>query len=413
MTHAAIMELADRIRPRYRQADRARKKLILDEFCENTGYHRKAAIRLLNHRPAGNTGKRRGRPRTYEGGELVSALLLLWEASGFVCTNYLPAALPSLIERLEESGGLSFGETVRERLRQISPATCARLLKEHNQHRLKQPYIGRRVASDLSHRIALHTFAELRRLPVGHFEIDLVLHCGMTTGGFFLTTLVAVDITSSWTYCVPVWGKGKERVGGAVARLRREAPFQMLGIHSDNGSEFINNTLYQYCQRQGLEFTHSRPYHKNDQPRVEQRNGSLIRRLIGYGRFTSHQAMAQLDQVYALACQHANFFRPTAKLLRRERQGARVIKIYDAPQTPYQRLLASGGLTSEQEAALRAHYERLNPLALQRQLREAIDALWLLEAPDLVSERMQRLTETIQQGKRVGNPISEITPGSR
>jgi transposase InsO family protein len=409
MTHAAIQELADCVRPRYREASRAKKKLILDEFCENTGYHRKAVIRLLNHRPVGNTGKRRGRPRMYAGGELMSALLLLWEASGFVCANYLPAALPALIERLEQSGGLSFGKAVRERLARISPSTCARLLKDHNQHRLKQPYIRHGVVSDLSHRIALHTFAELRDLPVGHMEIDLVLHCGMTTGGFFLTTLVAVDTRSSWTFCTPVWGKNKERVGGAVARLQREVPFQLLGIHSDNGTEFINNTLYQYCQRRGLQFTHSRPYHKNDQPRVEQRNGSLVRRLVGYGRYTSRQAMLQLEEVYTLACLHANFFRPTAKLLKRERQGARVIKIYDTPQTPFQRLLASGELTAQQEAALRDQYVTLNPLNLQRQLRQALDALWLLEAPDPLSERMQRLSETIQEAKTAGNPISETT----
>jgi hypothetical protein len=331
----------------------------------------------------------------YAGGELLSALLLLWEASGFVCAKYMPAALPVLISKEEQMGQLLLTTDLRNKLLQMSAATVDRLLKPYRSRRLGQPHVSVRNPSDLTHRIAVHTFADLRKLPVGHVEVDLVLHCGMTTLGFSLTSLVAVDTLSSWTECMPVWGKGKERVAGSVARLRRQLPFPLLGIHSDNGSEFINDALYAYCTQNGVLFTHSRPYHKNDQPRVEQRNNSLVRHIVGYQRYTTHQAFQQLELVYRLACVHANFFRPTSKLLSRERRGSRLIKHYDAPLSPYQRLLASGQLTQAQLEYLQQQYEQLDPLSLQQDLGLAVAKLWTLETPDPVSERGQRLRKSI------------------
>ena len=397
MTLDAIRELADALRPRYQRTTRPGKKVILDEFCATTGYHRKAAIRLLNRAPRPTGPSKRGRPAVYRGGQLLSLLLVLWEASGYVCGKYLPAAIPALLERLEHGETLLVDRDTRQKLTTISGTTVERLLQPYRQRRLGQPSLSDRVASDLSHKIAAHTFAQLRKLPVGHMEMDLVLHCGMTTSQFYLTTLVAVDIVTSWTECVPVWGQGKERVAGAVAKIARQTPFALLGIHTDNGGEFINDILYQFAQRQNLAFSHSRPYKKNDQPRVEQRNGSLVRRLIGYGRYNTHAAYNQLQQVYTLACRHANFFRPTAKLVARERRGSKIIKRYDDPQTPYQRLLATDHLTAEQRAQLNAQYEQLNPLRLQRELTTAIDTLWKMEAPDPASERAQRLAQITKE----------------
>ena len=393
----AVRELAAAYRSRYLTASRPEKSRILDEFCRITGYHRKSANRLLLQDPDRRPKQRRGRPPVYRGGALVSVLLTLWEASGFICSKYLKAVLPLLMTKLEQKEGIVYGEELRSQLLSMSASTIDRLLRPHRDRRLPHRYIGRRVASDLSHKIAVHTFAELRDLPVGHVEIDLVLHCGMTTKAFFLTTLVAVETISSWTICIPVWGKGKERVQGAIVRMRKEAPFELKGIHSDNGVEFINETLYQYTQKEGLEFSHSRPYHKNDQPRVEQRNGSLVRRLVGYGRYSSKDALASMERVYALGCAHANFFRPTTKLLSSERHGARVAKRYDSPKTPYQRLLATGALTVEQIDSLAEQYAALNPLETQRQLTSATKALWAQEAVDPASERMQRLREAAAQ----------------
>lgn len=399
MTLGAIHELADELRSRYLRSDRKGRSLILDEFCGITNYHRKAAIRLMNRRPRSeqSAGRGRGRPQVYGGGELLSALLLLWEASGFVCVKYMPAALPVLISKEEQVGKLLLTTDLRTKLLQMSAATVDRLLKPYRSRRLGQPHVSVRNPSDLSHRIGVHTFADLRKLPVGHVEVDLVLHCGMTTLGFSLTTLVAVDTLSSWTECMPVWGKGKERVAGSVARPRRQLPFALLGIHSDNGSEFINDALYAYCKQNSVLFTHSRPYHKNDQPRVEQRNNSLVRHIVGYQRYTTHQAFQQLELVYRLACTHANFFRRTSKLLSRERRGSRMIKHYDTPLSPYQRLLASGQLTQAEREHLQQQYEQLDPLSIQQELGLAVAKLWTLETPDPVSERVQRLRKSVAE----------------
>jgi len=350
------------LRPRYRTATRARKKVILDEFCATTGYHRKSAIRAFGRAPREGNKERRGRPAIYRGGERLSALVLAWEASGFVCGKSLAADMEALLERMVNAGELLLDDALRHKLLSMSGATIDRLLKSQRDHRPGQRYIRDRVVSDLSHKVAMHTFAELRGQPVGHMEADRVLPCGMSTAGFYLTTLVAVDTATSWMACEAVWGQGKERVGGAVARRHRRVPFTLVGVHTDNGGAFLNDVLYGYCQRAGLQFSHSRPYHQNDQPRVEQRNGSVVRRLIGYGRYSSRPAHRQRQVVHDLICLQANFFKPTAKLIHTERQGAKIIKHYDPPQTPYQRLLASGQLSAAQAEALRARYAQLHPL---------------------------------------------------
>lgn len=397
MTRDAIKEYANALRPRYRAATRAQKKVMLDEFCSTTGYHRKSAIRLLAQAPRPPASRGRGRPRTYQGGALLTALLVIWESSGYVCGKYLAATMAGLLQRLEQCGELLVDSELRQRLLGISGATIDRLLQPYRSRRLGQPYLRDRLPSDLQHKIAVHTFAQLRALPVGHLEIDLVLHCGMSVQGFFLTSLVGVDTLSSWTVCLAVWGKGMERVGGAVGQLQHQLPFPLLGIHSDNGGEFINDVLYRYAQQHALIFTHSRPYKKNDQPRVEQRNGSIVRRLIGYERYSSQAAYRQLARVYELVNLQTNFFRPTAKLLTSERQGAKVLKRYDAPLTPYQRLLQSGCLSAEAAYRLTQQYQQLNPLQLQRDLAEAIEQLGKLEAVDPASERAQRLRQAVQE----------------
>jgi hypothetical protein len=258
MTRGAIMEWAEALRIRYRRANREQKKIILDEFCATAGYHRKAAIRLLRREPrASPSEERRGRPPIYRSAEFVSALLLIWEASGYICSKYVAAGMAELLRSLERDGTLLLTPELRHQLLSVSGATIDRLLKPHREARRKPTTTGRRIVSDLSRKIATHTFATLRQLGVGHLEIDLVLHCGMTVGGFSLTTLVGVDIVTSWTECIAVWGKGQTRVRGAAERMRRQLPFAVQGIHSDNGSEFINNALYQYTQREGLAFSHA------------------------------------------------------------------------------------------------------------------------------------------------------------
>lgn len=258
--------------------------------------------------PARSCTRHRGRPIYYQPQTLTQLLTLIWEASGYVCSKRLAPFMGNLVDILRFHHEITIEESVYKQLITISPATLDRLLAPVRKARLRQPHISTSNVASPAHKIATHTYADLRALPIGHMETDLVLHCGMTTEGFYLTSLVGVDIVTGWSECVAVRGKGQHRVGAALEQLRRRLPFALLGIHSDNGSEFINQHMYDYCLRERIAFSHSRPYHKNDQPRVEQRNGSLVRQIIGYERYSSHAALAQLNLIYQLLHGHANFF---------------------------------------------------------------------------------------------------------
>jgi hypothetical protein len=199
--------------------------------------------------------------------------------------------------------------------------------------------------------------------------------------GFYLCTLCAVDIATAWVELEAIWGKGHERVGGGVHRVRQRLPLPLRGLDSDNGSEFINKSLYDYCQKTGVTFTRSRAWKKNDSAHVEQKNGAVVRQLIGYDRFASKAAYVQLARVYRLARLHVNFFQPVQKLVTKHRVGA-LHRVYDRAQTPYHRLCASGVLTAAARAELEALYQGLNPLQLRRDLEAALERLWSLAAPD-------------------------------
>jgi hypothetical protein len=230
--------------------------------------------------------------------------------------------------------------------------------------------------------IPIKTFADWEDDQPGFLEVDLVAHCGESTEGFYLTTLSTVDVATGWSECVGVWGKGQERVGSAIHRVRQRLPFPFLGLDSDNGSEFINQHLYRYCQKQGITFTRSRPYKKNDSCHVEQKNWSVVRRLVGYDRYSSRAALEILNRIYDLLRLYTNFFQPTMKLVAKTRHGAKVHKVYDRAQTPYQRVLAASILTEAKQQELAAIYNNLNPTSLLSQINENLKQLWdLAEHP--------------------------------
>jgi hypothetical protein len=218
---------------------------------------------------------------------------------------------------------------------------------------------------------------------VGYLEVDLVAHCGESTEGSYVHTLDSVDFATGWCELVPIWGKTQVHVGSAIAALQRRLAFALRGLDCDNGSEFINQVLYRFCHRQSLEFTRSRPYRKNDQAHVEERNWFVVRRVIGYDRYSTKAAFTQLDATLRVLQEYMNYFQPIRKLKSKERIGAKVRKCYDEARTPYQRLLASGAIAPEKAETLQHHYERLNPIALRAELNQALDQLWeLRERPN-------------------------------
>jgi transposase InsO family protein len=376
MTRHSVQEYAASVRQRYRAGKRREKARILDEFCATTRMHRKAAIRLLNQE-ARPRAVGRGRPRRY-GHEVVEPLSVIWEAGDRMCGKLLGPALPDLLTALERHGELKLSPEIRMRLLQASPATLDRLLARYKRVGLRQPRLKRPAATGLKAQVPVRTWSEWQGVPVGSVQADLVLHCGESLAGFFLTSLCAVDVATGWTELQAVWGLGKERVAQAIHHVSLRLPFSLVALHTDNGSEFINHTLVDWCRRHGVSFSRGRSYRKNDQAYVEQRNWITVRRQVGYDRLASKAALALLQQLYSTLRLQLNFFRPVRKLVSKQRLGAKVVKQYDEPRTPYQRLLASGALSDEQRLNLEAAYLSLNPVVLRQRVDQLQRQLWRL-----------------------------------
>jgi len=377
MRRSSVKEYVEAIRGRYRRASRVEKGRMLKEFTEVTGYHRKSAIRLLGVGKKERLGEGRGRPQTY-GMETAHALKVVWEVAGRVCSKRLAPFLPELVEVLERHEELSLASGVKAQLLRMSSSTIDRLLKPYHQQTRGRGFSTTKPGTLLKTAIPIRTFSEWDEAHPGFLEIDLVAHCGESTEGFYLNTLCAVDVATGWVEVQGVWGKGQERVGSAIHAVRQRLPFPLLGLDSDNGSEFINQHLYAYCQKEQITFTRSRPYKKNDSAHVEQKNWSVVRRLIGYDRYTSRDSLEQLNRAYRTLRLYLNFFQPVLQLQAKHRVGARVHKTYDTARTPYQRLLKSGVLSTEQEAALGEAYQKLNPVKLKTQIDRDLDHLSIL-----------------------------------
>lgn len=372
----SVHDYGDAIRERYRAASRGQKGVILKEFCATTGYHSKAAIRLLRN-PLGSSTIRRGQPPKYGLAE-KEVLKTCWEAADRICSKRLAPFMPSLLDSLERHEEIVLAEELHCKLAKISPATIDRLLKATRNGATRRPYRQSKSTSVLRAQIPIRTFGEWTNVAPGSLQVDLVLHCGDSTEGFYLTTLVGTDVAIGWTELEAVWGKGQQRVGSGVHRIRQGLPFILRELHSDNGGEFINEIVYAWCQREGIKFTRGRPYKKNDQAYVEQKNWSTVRRLVGYDRYATKAAFEQLREVYIPLGLYVNFFQPIRKLIGKKREGAKVRKTYDVAQTPYERLLAAGVLNECEQKSLEELFRSLNPVKLRQEIDEALELLWKL-----------------------------------
>jgi hypothetical protein len=374
VTRRSILEYTSAVRPRYFKATKKMKTRILDEFMANTGMHRKAAIRLLNKAEVALNRNKHGRPRSYSL-ETEAALRTAWESTDRLCSKRLQPFLPELIEVLIRTGELKVAHQAREQLATMSASTIDRIFRRYPNAGGRRSFSTTKPGTLLKNAIPIRTFSDWNEKQPGFFEVDLVAHCGDTVEGFYLTTQSAVDVATGWVEPVAVWGKGESRVRGAVHDVRKQLPFPMLGLDSDNGSEFINRSLYGYCRQWNITFTRARSYKKNDNCHVEQKNWTVIRRIIGYDRFSTKVAYQALDKVYALLRLYMNFFQPVLKLVRKVRHGARVSKVYDNATTPYRRLLSSGVLAEDNKHQLASIYSTLNPATLRKQIIKAVEYL--------------------------------------
>ena len=377
MTRAALSEYAAALRERYLAAGKKEKGSILDEFCRTTDLHRKAAIRLLRGkaRRGGPLRRKKGRPVRY-GPEVLEPLRQVWEVSDRLSGKLLVAVMKDLVGSLERHCELRLTPQLREALCSLSAATIDRRLRRWRKGLLRQPRRQASATTGLKAEIPIRTWSEWQDVRPGSVQADLVLHCGESPEGFYLTTLTMVDVASGWTERWPAWGTAMMRVRQAIQRAGMAFPFSLKELHTDNGGEFINQTLHAWCRQHGLRFTRGRAYRKNDQAWVEQRNWLGVRRSVGYDRYNSQAAFQAFQRLYPLLRLQLNFLRPVRKLVGKRRSGARVTKLYDAPRTPYQRLLEAGVLDDSTRERLDAELQAINPADLQRRIDSALRRLW-------------------------------------
>lgn len=376
MSNLSKQEYLLAIRPRYLAANKSEKKAILDEFCTVCGYNRKYAIRLLRSRPQPNTRlqkAQRGRKKGYHLPALIEFLRILWRAANLACGKRLKAMIPNWLPHYPEA----LSDEVKNLLATISASTIDRLLKPQRAKCQKYGLPTTKPGSILKHHIPVKTNQWDETRP-GFLEADTVAHCGTSAAGMFVFTVNCVDIATGWTVQRAVWGKGEQGVLEAVKSIEQALPFPLLGFDCDNGSEFLNWHLKRYLteRRRPVQYTRSRPYHKNDNAHVEGKNWTHVRQYLGYGRFDQQELTPQLNELYTTEWRlFFNFFLPSVKLQEKSRQGSKIIKKYDHPQTPFQRVLGSPHVSEQTKQTLREQFQGLNPFQLQQQILQKIKRL--------------------------------------
>jgi len=353
---------------RYKKATRKQKSVILTEFCEVCGYNRKYAIQVLNpgHKRL-ETKTKPGRKTQYDSSFGLS-LREMWEATGRICSKKLKAAIPLWI------GFFNFSEDHRLLLLKISSSSIDRVLRGYR----RQKGLSATRPSLFRHRVPIELISDYVAEP-GHVEADTVAHCGASLYGDFISTLTVTDLASGWTENRALWGKTGVAVVAALKDIEASLPFYMKGFSSDNGTEFLNKEMEEYLTKRPrrCHWTRRRPYKKNDAAHVEQKNWTHVRELFGYDRFDNIYLKNQMDIIYRENWnQIQNFFIPTFKLKYKERIGGKLKKIYEPPQTPYQRLVRGGYLGGDQIKALKRRIESLNPVELGKELEKRLKEFW-------------------------------------
>lgn len=400
-------ELTAALRTRYKAGSRGEKTRILDEFVKTTGYHRKHALRLMSNEP---TPRPRVEPERIYGVAVREALTLVWEAGDRMCGKRLKAALPSLVASLEGHGHLMLDCAVRQRLLAVSPATIDRLL-EPVRVQAGRKRTRRKTPNAIQRQVPVRTHQDADKLVPGYFECDFVVHNGGTTPGTCVHTLTMTDVSSGWTECVALVARQQALVVESLALIRPYLPVALLGFDSDNDSAFMNDTLFDYCKAEGLMQTRSRPYKKNDQAWVEQKNGAVVRHFAGYARLEGLDATRVLSRLYQSVRLYVNYFQPSFKLKEKRREGAKVKKLYYPPATPCDRLLRSEHVSDQAKRRLCDSREQLDPVELLHNIRAAQTALRAVpnEEP---KKNLEEFLDQLQHLWRAGeaSPIHREAP---
>ena len=375
MSPGARMEYLKAVHLRYKKANRKEKTNILNEFCKNCGYHRKHAIRTLNtfKRFTKPKPKKRGKPPIYDKSIIIKPLKRIWLAANLPCSKRLKAILPLWLPSYEKEFG-KLSPDVPTALCHISASTIDRILKPT---RIKYRGRGRSTTKPgtlLKKQIPIKTDQWDETRP-GFLEADTIAHCGESMAGMFAFTLDGVDIATGWTEQRAVWGKGETGVLEQIKDIEESLPFPLLGFDSDNGSEFLNYHLLRHFheRKQPIQFTRSRPYHKDDNAHVEQKNWTHVRQWLGYHRFDNPEVVPLMNVLYKTEWRlYHNFFMPSVKLLEKKRIASKTIKRYDTPKTPYQRVMESPDVSNVVKQNLKKEFDQLNPFKLRKTMEKKL-----------------------------------------
>ena len=368
-------ELIQAVGERYRTATRMEKGRILDEFVKLTNYHRKHAVRLL-----GGEGAHPGKVVCHSSRKIYDeavqeALVVIWEAADRICGKRLKVAMQDFMDSLEHHGHLKLDSELRNKLLTISAATIDRMLSPVRREAGARAKRRRKPKSGVKARVPVRTFADWHEPLPGHFEVDFVAHNGGLSTGSCVHSLVLTDIASGWTECVALVVHEQSLLVEALGFVEATLPVPLLGIDTDNDSVFMNDTVIEHCKTHEIAFTRSRAYLKNDQAWIEQKNGAVVRRFVGYHRLAGLLAAQILGRLYRATRLYVNFFQPSFKLRSKTRDGAKVHKYYHRPATPCDRLLNSEHLDAEAKKRLREQKADLDPLELLHTIREVQAAL--------------------------------------
>jgi hypothetical protein len=361
---------------RYGRASKREKGHILDELCQLTGWTRRHARRALAEAFVVTDRTEPGpwpRPRRY-GQEVLEPLTGIWAALNGPAGKRLAPFMGEIVEVLERTGELHVDPEVRAKLLTVSAATIDRMLAPERRRLRVNGRSGTKPGTLLKRQIPIRTFAEWDEASPGFCEVDLVAHDGGDPSGDFCQTLTLTCVNTGWTEVRALRNKAQRWCFEALQDIERSLPFRLLGLDSDNGSEFINHQLYRYCCEREITFTRTRPYRKNDNCFVEQKNWPVVRQQVGYARYDTAPELEALAQLYRVLGPYVNFFQPQMKLLSKTRRGAKVTKRFDEARTPYRRILGSA-VADGAKAALTRTYLGLNPVALKRALTTSQDRL--------------------------------------
>jgi len=399
--HARKQYLAE-VQKEYQRADEKGRSRLLDEAERRTGYNRKYLIRRLNRSSTPQRSKTPRRRRAEYGAALTSALIAIWDVFEQPCGQRLAPILAGQVDHLRQLGELRCSVAVAEQLKRVSPSTIDRLLRREKRIRRLRRNRNPNVQRLIYQKVPVKVAADWDTSEIGNVQVDFVLHCGRSTGGDYIHTISAVDIATNWWEGEAIAVRSQQATKAGLTQMRGRFPFRIRELHPDNDSALVNDLLWDWCREQRIRLSRSRPYKKNDNAWVEQKNWTHVRKVVGYRRFDNTTELRLLNEIYGVLRLYKNFFLPTIKLASKTRVDGRIKRTYDAPRTPYERVMGSRQIDRKTKQHLRHIYETLNPADLHRRLEELRERLEQASASKTEVVRERRRGPDITLDRRRG-----------